>query len=87
MSYVVTVYQLRFEAGGLGYDDIVLGPFRNEQTAERKAASIERAVKNAGRTDLDVSVQEVVTGKLSARDAVDLAPTALGEIQRPEDAS
>lgn len=76
MSYIVVVWRLSFnEDGASVYEDGLIGPFRSEERAQRKAASIRRAIEREpwdeeGDRPDGVAVRPLNRGRTPARDAV-----------------
>lgn len=71
--FVVSVWRLSFE-GGLVYEDGLIGPFRTEEAAERKANAIRKAIERAEWDEEDdrpggVDVQPINPGRTPAREA------------------
>lgn len=75
MRYVVVVWRLGWEGAAYSYEDGVIGPFRSEEKAERKANAIRKAIARAewdeeGDRPDGVLVQPLNPGRTPARDAV-----------------
>lgn len=76
MRFIVSVWRLSYdEKGAAVYEDGLIGPFRSEEAAERKATSIRRAIERTpwdeeGDRPDGVHVQPIMRGTLAARDAV-----------------
>lgn len=69
------VWRIGFEDGGCTVEDGVIGPFRSEEAAERKADAIRKAIAREvwdeeGDQPDGVSVQPLIPGRVAAREAV-----------------
>lgn len=73
--FVVAVWRLSYRDGDEVYEDGIVGPFRSEEAAERKAASIRKAIERAewdeeGDKPDGVTVMPLNPGRTPARDLV-----------------
>lgn len=75
MRYVVVVWRLGYQGGADVYEDGIIGPFRTEEAAERKATAIRKEIERVpwdeeGDRPDGVTVQPLNPGRTPARDAV-----------------